>query len=81
MEVDPVLAPSLDGLEARVPYPGGPLTLRYAVRDPGYGVRSVRVDGVDVQTTPLTNPYRTPGVAVARSALRPGSVVDVEVGR
>jgi hypothetical protein len=44
-------------------------------------VRSVRVDGVEVQTTSLTNPYRTPGVAVARSALRPGSVVDVEVGR
>jgi len=81
VEVDPVLAPSLDGLEARVPYPGGPLTLRYAVRGPGHGVRSVRVDGVDVQTTPLINPYRTPGVAVANSALRPGSVVDVEVGR
>lgn len=81
LEVDPVLAPSLDGLEARVPYPGGPLTLRYAVRGPGHGVRSVRVDGVDVQTTPLINPYRTPGVAVASSALRPGSVVDVEVGR
>jgi len=81
LELDPVLAPSLDGLEARVPYPGGPVTLRYAVRGPGYGVRSVRVDGEDVQTTPLINPYRTPGVAVASSALRPGAVVEVEVGR
>jgi cellobiose phosphorylase len=80
LEIDPVLAPSLDGLEARVPYPGGPLTLRYAVRGPGHGVRSVRVDGVDAQTTPLINPYRTPGVAVASSALRPGAVVEVEVG-
>lgn len=81
VEFDPVLAPSLHGLEARVPYPGGSLTVRYAVHGPGYGVSSVRVDGVDVETAPLTNPYRTPGVAVARSALRPGSVVDVEVGR
>ena len=46
LELDPVLAPSLDGLEARVPYPGGPLTVRYAVRGPGHGVWSVRVDGV-----------------------------------
>ena len=81
LELDPVLAPSLDGLEARVPYPGGPLTVRYVVRAPGYGVWSVRVDGVEVPTTPLVNPYRTPGVAVPSNALRPGSVVEVEVGR
>ncbi|HEX5335971.1 MAG TPA: hypothetical protein VFW55_08825 [Propionicimonas sp.] len=80
LELDPVLAPSLDGLEARVPYPGGPLTVRYSVRGTGHGVRSVRVDGVEVQTTPLTNPYRTPGVAIAGSAVHPGSVVDVAVG-
>jgi len=81
LELDPVLAPSLDGLEARVPYPGGPLTVRYAVRGAGHGVRSVRVDGVEVATTLLANPYRTPGVAVARGAVHPGSVVDVVVGR
>jgi CRISPR-associated protein Csx3 len=81
LELDPVLAPSLDGLEARVPYPGGPLTVRYAVRGTGHGVGAVRVDGVAVETTPLVNPYRMPGVAVPRSAVRPGSVLDVEVGR
>jgi hypothetical protein len=55
--------------------------VRYVVRAPGYGVWSVRVDGVEVPTTPLVNPYRTPGVAVPSNALRPGSVVEVEVGR
>jgi len=34
-----------------------------------------------VATTLLANPYRTPGVAVARGAVHPGSVVDVVVGR
>jgi len=81
LELDPVLAPSLDGLEARVPYPGGPLTVRYAVRGPGHGVWSVRVDGAEVPSAPLTNPYRRPGVAIRRDAVRPGSVIEVEVGR
>ena len=81
LELDPVLAPSLDGLEARVPYPGGPLTVRYTVRGTGHGVGAVRVDGVAVETTLLVNPYRSPGVTIPRSAVRPGSVLDVEVGR
>ena len=81
LELDPVLARSLDGLHAQVPYPGGPLTVRYAVRGAGHGVWSVRVDGAEVEATPLVNPYRRPGVAIPRSAVRPGSVLDVEVGR
>jgi CRISPR-associated protein Csx3 len=81
LELDPVLAPGLDGLEAQVPYPGGPLTVRYRVRGTGHGVQSVLVDGIPVELTPLANPYRRPGVSVPRSAVRPGSVIDVEVGR
>ncbi len=81
LELDPVLAPSLERPRSPGAVPGRPADLRYAVRGTGHGVRSVRVDGVEVPTTPLTNPYRTPGVAVPRSAVHPGSVIDVEVGR
>ncbi|MHB1008154.1 MAG: hypothetical protein ACYC1E_02715 [Propionibacteriaceae bacterium] len=81
LELDPVLPPGLDGLQARVPYEGGVLNLRYAVGAHGSGVTGVRVDGRPVATTPLVNPYRTPGAAIDRAGVRPGATLDVEVGR
>ena len=84
VEIDPVLPSRLDGLTAVVPLAGGLVRVRYRVGRVGAGVASVRLAGAPVRTSPLVNPYRPPGVAVAlrdlAAALTPGGpVLDVEV--
>jgi len=64
LEIDPVLAPGLDRLQASIPLDGINLELTFRVGDRGVGPLAVVLNGVALSTTPLTNPYRRPGVAV-----------------
>jgi cellobiose phosphorylase len=72
LEIDPVLAPALDGLEATVPVDGSPLDLTFRVGDRGVGPVSVVLNGVALQSNPLSNPYRPAGVAIDMALVREG---------
>ncbi len=70
LEVDPVLAPELDGLRARVPLAGVPVNVSFRVGTRGVGPVGVIFNGVPLETRALSNPYRPPGVAVDMAELR-----------
>jgi 1,2-beta-oligoglucan phosphorylase len=70
VEIDPVLAHSLDGLKARIVLDGTRLDIEYRVAERGFGPTAVVVNGVALHTTPLANPYREPGVSVSLQHLR-----------
>jgi cellobiose phosphorylase len=70
LEIDPVLPPSLDGLTATVPVDGSPLQLTFRVGPKGVGPSTVTLNNVVLTTTPLSNPYRAPGVAIDIAAVR-----------
>ncbi len=70
LEIDPVLAPGLDGLEATVPLDGVPVNLTFRVGSRGVGPKAVALNGVALATTPLSNPYRPAGVAIDISQIR-----------
>ena len=72
LEIDPVLAPALDGLQATVPLDGAPLDLTFRVGPRGVGPVALALNGVTLQTTPLANPYRPAGVAIDMALLRAG---------
>ncbi len=72
MEIDPVLAPALDGLEATVPVDGIPLDLTFRVGDRGVGPVSVALNGIALHTNPLLNPYRAAGVGIDMALVRAG---------
>jgi CRISPR-associated protein Csx3 len=69
VEVDPVLDARLDGLTACMPLGDRRIRVTYRVgadgSGTGAGVAAVEVRGRAVETTPLSNPYRAPGVSVA----------------
>jgi CRISPR-associated protein Csx3 len=69
VELDPVLAPGLDGLTARIPLGHKRLRITYRVGSAGSGVVRVTAGDRDLQCAQLTNPYRAPGVSVARADL------------
>jgi cellobiose phosphorylase len=64
LEIDPVLAPGLDGLRATVPFDGASLDLTYRVGPRGVGPVAVTLNGVTLPMTRLSNPYRPAGVAI-----------------
>jgi 1,2-beta-oligoglucan phosphorylase len=70
LEIDPVLAPALDGLQATVPFDGIPIDLTFRVGSRGVGPVTVALNGVTLQTTPLSNPYRPAGVAIDMALVR-----------
>ena len=72
LEIDPVLAPGLDGLQATVPLDGTPLDLTFRVGPRGVGPVAVALNGVTLATTPLSNPYRPAGVAIDMALVRAG---------
>ena len=72
LEVDPVLAPALDGLQATVPLDGMPLDLTFRVGPRGVGPLRVALNGAALPTTPLSNPYRPAGVAIDLALLTAG---------
>jgi cellobiose phosphorylase len=69
VEIDPVLAPGLDGLTARIPLGDSRLRITYRVGPVGSGVVRVTAGGRELRRTSLENPYRGPGVSVARADL------------
>jgi cellobiose phosphorylase len=84
LEIDPVLAPDLDGLRARVPIAGVPVDVTFRVGPRGVGPLGVSLNGVRLATEALSNPYRPPGVAVdlarLRDLLQPdGNTLEVEI--
>jgi cellobiose phosphorylase len=64
LEIDPVLAPDLDGLRATVPLDGAALDLTFRVGPRGVGPVAVALNGVTLPMTTLSNPYRPAGVAI-----------------
>lgn len=72
LEIDPVLAPALDRLQATVPLDGTSLDLSFRVGDRGVGPVAIALNGVMVQTTPLSNPYRPAGVAIDMALVTAG---------
>ena len=72
LEIDPVLPPALDGLEATVPIGGMPLDLTFRVGPRGVGPVALSLNGVTVPTTPLSNPYRPAGVAIDMALVTAG---------
>ena len=72
LEIDPVLAPGLDGLGATVPVDGTPVDLTFHVGPRGVGPVAVILNGVTLATTPLSNPYRPAGVAISMEQIRAG---------
>lgn len=61
--IDPVLAPSLDGLEAALLFRGRPVTFAYRVDGQGFSPRAISINGTAVELDYEDNPYR-PGGAV-----------------
>ncbi|WP_157581708.1 hypothetical protein [Phycicoccus sp. Soil803] len=76
VELDPVLAPGLDGLTARIPLGDKHLRVTYLVGSAGSGVVRVTSGGRELTTTALANPYRAAGVSVARADLLAGASGD-----
>ena len=72
LEIDPVLAPDLDGLRATVPFGGAPLDLTFRVGPRGVGPLAVALNGVTLAMTPLSNPYRPAGVAIDMALVTAG---------
>ncbi|WP_425465310.1 cellobiose phosphorylase [Oryzihumus leptocrescens] len=70
LEVDPVLPLDLDGLTARIPLGDTVVRVEYAVRGRTSGPSRVGLNGTDLPTSELTNPYRPAGVSVDLTALR-----------
>ncbi len=72
LEIDPVLAPALDRLEATVPVDGIPTDLTFRVGDRGVGPVSVTLNDIVLQSSPLSNPYRPAGVAIDMALVKEG---------
>lgn len=70
VEIDPVIDPALGRLEATLPMLGHPLRIEIETGPLGHGVTAVEADGRPLDTRPLSNPYREPGVGVSAGDLR-----------
>ena len=70
LEIDPVLAPALDGLQATVPLGGTALDLSFRVGPRGVGPVAVTLNGNTLAMTALSNPYRPAGVAIDMALVR-----------
>jgi cellobiose phosphorylase len=70
LEIDPVLAPGLDGLKATVPLDGAALDLTYRVGPRGVGPVKLTLNGVRLHMRALSNPYRPAGVATDMAQVR-----------
>lgn len=82
LEIDPVLPAALDGTTAEVPFDGGMLTVQVTVGETGCGVRSLRIDGQEIDLAGegvrgLERRYRAAGVAIDRGRVRAGTRLEV----
>lgn len=83
--IDPVIPPSLDGLEADADLDGRTVRVCYRIAAKGSGPMRVVLNGTALPLTPGRNPYRNPGVTVPMDAVRAalrvaGNRLDIEVG-
>lgn len=63
---DPVLAPSLDGLVAKLRFCGRAVSFVFRVEGPGFGPRSIVINGAPVSFEREPNPYRVGGATIER---------------
>jgi cellobiose phosphorylase len=56
--IDPVLARSLDGLQASLRFRGQPVTFSYRVAGPGFGPSAITINGKPAAIDREANPYR-----------------------
>ena len=70
LHIDPVLPASLDGLSVSLPIAGHASRFTYRVGSQGFGVKSVRLNGVALRGSALRNPYRQAGLAIAMDDVR-----------
>ena len=81
LSIDPVLPPSLDGLQARVMLQGRSVALRYRVGARGHGPEKITCNGRALPLDREAHPYRTGGVVLPLHELRDGeNEVEIEVG-
>jgi len=71
LDIDPVVPKTLDGLCAQVRIDARPVRVHYRITARGYGPRAVTLNGTALPATRLANPYRTGGVSVLMTAIRP----------
>lgn len=69
--LDPVLARSLDGLQAALRFRGHPVTFAYRVVGPGFGPRAITINGKPVAFAREQNPYRQGGAAIVLEQFMP----------
>jgi 1,2-beta-oligoglucan phosphorylase len=69
--LDPVVARSLDGLEASMQFRGRPVTFAYRVQGPGFGPSALRVNGEPVPFERESNPYRRGGAVLPLERFMP----------
>ena len=69
--LDPVMPPSLDGLEAELQVCGRPMVVHYRVGPAGHGVQAVTLNGQALAFEREPNRYRLGAAAVARSTFEP----------
>jgi len=67
--IDPVIPPSLDGLQAEGELAGRTLRTTYRIGEAGYGPTAVTLNGQQLPFTREANPYRTGGVEVPMAAV------------
>ena len=82
--IDPVLPRRADGVCLDLEREGRRIRFRYEVASDGFGPGELRVNGRPLETRRATDPYRTGGLLVARTAFRAAldratNVVDVVV--
>jgi CRISPR-associated protein Csx3 len=69
--LDPVIAPALDGLVARVPLGGVELEIEYRLGPQGCGPRALTLGGTPLAFARGANPYRTGAAEVVLADLQP----------
>jgi cellobiose phosphorylase len=67
--IDPVIPPSLDGLQAEIDMAGRDVQITYRVGAAGYGPTAVMLNGQEVAFRRAANPYRTGGAEVPMAEL------------
>lgn len=69
VEIDPVLPRSLDGLEVEMPWGDTSLSITFSVKDGECSPKSVKLNGVELESSGTTaNPYRKGGRVVDAAA-------------
>lgn len=70
MIVDPIIPVELDGLKFDYKIEDKKVTFVYDIKETGNTVTSVKVNGVDINTSEIENLYRTGGVKVSKESIK-----------